>query len=118
MAKKKKKLVSNYMDIIYVQSKDSHINDNGHVEIHMEHTGLSHRIAQKFFHKPKTSYIELDTYGTAVWKAIDGSHTVHDILLELEQSENNDKDRLLDRLVTFLTTLENNRFIEKKEGSL
>ena len=110
-----KKLPKNYMDIVYIRSKKWNMNKKGFVEVEMENRGFTNRIAQKFFHKPKISYIELDTYGTVLWKAIDGNKTVYDLIQLMEKEFPNEKDRMLDRVVSFLSTLKTNHFINEKE---
>ena len=60
---------ANYMDKIpcinlnytWEQSPD------GIIVIEMPHTGFYHKIAQKYFHKPKKSHIRLDRYGSTLW---------------------------------------------------
>lgn len=83
MAKNKpKKIPQNYMDAVMVHNplyKWSE-NEDGVVVIDVINTGLHHKIAQKFFHKPRTSHISLDKYGSVLWKSINGKNTVYDIL--------------------------------------
>ena len=119
MSKKKrlkpKKLSQNYMDVIYKHNKKWTMNEKSHVEVEMEHTGFTNRVAQKFFKRPEVSQIELDEYGTIVWQSLDGKRTVHEVLQIMEQKLPNEQDRMLDRVVTFLSTLESNHFIIKTE---
>ena len=69
---------------------------------------LLHR---NFFKKPRISHISLDCYGTVVWNSIDGKNTVYDIVLIMEQAFPDEKERMLDRVVTYMAILQNNRFI-------
>ena len=43
--------------------------DDGMVELKIEHKGFFYFIAQKFFLRPRISYIKLDAYGTCVFFA-------------------------------------------------
>lgn len=113
---KTKKVSKNYMDSIPVRvdNRPWHIKDDDMVEIEMENKGFYHRIAQKFFHRPKVSHIALDKYGTALWLMIDGTNTVYDIVQGMEEIFPDEKDKMLNRVVTFMTTLETNSFINIK----
>ena len=112
--KKKKKVVSkNYMNQIPEKSKERpwKTDKNGMAVIDVENKGFYHSIAQKFFKKPRISHISLDCYGTVVWNSIDGKNTVYDIVLIMEQAFPDEKERMLDRVVTYMAILQNNRFI-------
>lgn len=114
---KKKKISPNYMDIIFLPNPERpwRQGEDGCIVVDVENKGVHHRIAQKFWHKPKVSHISLDCYGSALWKLMDGRHTVYDIVQHMKQQFPEEKDRMLDRVVTFLGTLYNNRFIIKKK---
>ncbi len=121
MAKNKKNLNSkkvseNYLTSIPLVAKENkwHEKEEGIIEIDMEHKGFYAAIAQRFFKKPKVSHVALDRYGSRLWKLIDGNNTVLDIVSEMEKSFPNEKDRMLDRVVTFMATLQSNNFIEMK----
>ena len=86
------------------------------VEIDMENTGFYHFIAQKFFRKPRISHISLDQYGSVVWQSIDGHNTVMDVIRIMEKEFPAETDRMLDRVVTYMATLQRNGFISMKEA--
>lgn len=115
MAKKNKikKIDKNYMDMVFIRNPERKWSEreNGVVVIDLEHKGIHHKIAQKLFHKPKTSHISLDTHGTALWKALDGNRSVFEIVSLMKEAFPEEEDRMLDRVVTFLHTLQVNRFI-------
>ena len=54
----------NYMDLIFVPKDGIHfsVSKEGMVTVDMENTGFYNRLAQKLFHRPKTSHIALDAY--------------------------------------------------------
>lgn len=114
---KKKKIAANYLDHIPVRQKGQvwRTKEDGMVEIDMEHKGFYHAIAQKFFHKPRVSHIGLDEYGSKVWQSIDGTNRVMDIVHIMEDAFPGEKDRMLDRVVTFMATLQRNGFVSMKE---
>lgn len=110
---KKKKISQNYMDTVLVPNPERKWSEreDGIVVIHMENKGFYHRIAQKFFHRPKVSHIALDNYGTAVWKALDGKHTVYDVVCLMQEQFPDERELMLNRVITFLHTLQVNRFV-------
>ena len=114
--KRARKVADNYFDQIPVRSQNRPWteDESGMVVIDMENKGLANKIAQKFFHKPKISHISLDAYGTIVWKSIDGVHTIGEIVEIMKRQFPGEEDRMLDRVVTFLATLQTNEFINVK----
>lgn len=115
--KKKRKIAPNFMDTVFVPSPQRpwRQGEDGYVVIDVENKGPHHRIAQKIWHKPRVSHISLDAYGTSLWKLMDGRNTVYDIVMAMKKQFPREEDRMLDRVVTFLGTLQNNRFIIKKK---
>lgn len=113
---KKKNINPNYMDIILIPNPNQKWSEqeNGIVVIDMENKGFYHRIAQKFFHRPRVSHIALDAYGTKVWKALDGEKSVFDVVNYMKEAFPDEESRMLDRVVTFLHTLQKNHFIITK----
>lgn len=116
MTKKTRKLPENYMDLVFIPKPELvwKTRDDGMVVLDMVHRGFFHGIASKFFHKPKVSHIALDAHGTALWSALDGTNTVYAIVEHMKQSFPAEEDRMLDRTVTFLHTLQVNHFIIQK----
>ena len=113
MKAKIKKIPANYMDLIFLKSENRSWRkiDGGLVEIDMENIGFFNRIAQKFFHRPRVSHISLDKYGTALWLALDGNATVNDVLQRMKEYFPDESEKMLNRLVQFLATLERTGFI-------
>ena len=110
------------MDIVFVRSegfpwrekKGSDGQAQGFVEIDMENRGFFNWIAQKLFKRPRISHISLDKYGTELWLALDGKATVNDVLLKMKNAFPEESEKMLNRVVHFLTTLEAHRFIIRK----
>lgn len=85
--------------------------DDGIVELDMENKGFFNSIAQKFFKRPRISHISLDEYGSALWLSLDGKATVNDVLQKMQEKFPDESEKMLNRVVQFLTTLELHRFI-------
>ena len=115
MKQKTKKLSANYMDMVFVLNKDLPWSqkENGIVEIQMENKGFFNAVAQKFFKRPRFSRISLDTYGSKLWLYIDGKNTVMQLVEAMENAFPSEKDKMINRVIQFLATLESNRFIKK-----
>lgn len=115
---KTQKIAPNYLDGVPVRREDRpwREKEDGMVEIDMENKGFYHSIAQKFFKKPRVSHISLDGYGSVIWKNIDGTHTVYDLIHIMEKEFPKEKQRMLDRVVTYMAALHRNGFISMKEG--
>ena len=66
---KKKK---NYLDYVPVCAPGYNwkLNEKKQVEIEVQNKGFYNWLAQKFFKRPKVSYISLDEYGSFVWQKI------------------------------------------------
>lgn len=107
-----KKEKDNYLDRVPVinDMKWNELED-GIVEVVVENTGFYNTIAQKFFHKPRFSFIKLDEYGSCVWKAIDGKKTIYQIGQELSENHKGAKEKLYERLAAFFRILEQHKYI-------
>lgn len=109
MAKKKSE---NYLDyVLLVNPQNDWDEQEDTVTIHMVHRGLYARIAQKFFHTPRVSHIDLDGYGSFLWKQIDGKRTVGELAERMKAQFGKEAEPLYDRLVKYVQILRNNRFI-------
>ena len=114
MARKKtKKIPQNYMDTVMLRNPyyTCSEKEEGIVVIDVINQGIHHRIAQKLLHKPKTSHISLDKYGSVLWKALDGRNTVYNILNIMSDTFPAEKDSKLNRVIAFMQTLKRNNFI-------
>ena len=120
---KQRKVSANYFESVPVRNETRpwRLKVDGMVEIDMENKGFYHSIAQKFFNKPRISHISLDKYGSVVWQSIDGKNNVMDIIRIMESTFPKEKDRMMDRVVTYMATLQSNGFVsikgEKSKGA-
>lgn len=113
MAKKKaNKEIKNYLDFVpVVNPKNTWDETDGKVTINMVHRGFYASIAQKVFHKPRVSHIDLDEYGSFIWLQIDGQRTIGQIAEILHERFGKKSEPLYDRLVKYMQILRNNQFI-------
>ena len=109
MAKKQE----NYLEYVpAISAKNSWDKDEtGKVTIHMVHRGFYAWIAQRFFHRPRVSHIDLDAMGSFIFQRIDGQRTVGDIALLVKAEFGQKAEPLYDRLVKYMQILRNNGFI-------
>ena len=84
---------------------------DGKVTVHMVHDGFYDRIAQRFFHRPRVSHIDLDGRGSFVWRQIDGKRTVEKIAEAVKERFGDDAEPLYGRLAEYLRILRNNGLI-------
>lgn len=89
--------------------------ETGIVTLTKEWTGFYNRIAQRFFHRPRVSHIDLDGYGSFIWKLIDGKRTVYDISRKLDEAYPG-MEESLPRLIKFLEILRDHHFIVWKNA--
>ena len=81
--------------------------DNGRVTVFIEWKGFYHKIAQRFFHRPRVSDVKMDELGSFVWLAIDDQKDVHQLSLELGEKFP-EMEKSLPRLIKFLEILHDN----------
>ncbi len=107
---------NNYLDVIPVKhsSCSFHI-DDGMGIIEMEHKGIYNKLAQKLFHKPKVSHINLDKFGTFVYSSVDGEKSIYEISELVHKEFGKDAEPLIERLVQYMRILKNNNFIDYKK---
>lgn len=114
--RRKRTVSSNYLDLIFTPHPECKwsAREDGIVVIDMENKGFFHSIAQKFFHSPRVSHIALDVYGTTLWNALDGTNSVFNVIHIMEEAFPEEKDRMTDRVITFLRTLQVHHFVIAK----
>lgn len=108
MAKKSE----NYLDYIpVVDPRNTWDEKDGKVTINMIHRGFYASIAQKFFHTPRVSHIDLDAYGSFLWLQIDGKKSVGELASAMKEKFGDQAEPLYERLVKYMQILRNNHFI-------
>lgn len=110
MAKKEKDNFLNYIprhNVLY----PSRINREGHVEVRAENKGPFKKLTQLLLKKPRYSYIELDTFGSFVWKQMDGKKDIYAIGLAVHEKFGANAEPLYPRLSTYIKTLHGQHFV-------
>lgn len=112
---RKKKESENYLDFIPVRNPDFafRTDDAGIVTVLVEWTGFYHRLAQRFFHRPRVSEVKLDAYGSFIWLQIDGEKNVFEVS-EAFQSHFEHPENGMTRLIQFLEIMRNHHLIAWK----
>lgn len=114
MSKRERK-GKNYLDLIPVRNPEfSWEEENGVVTVLVENKGFFNRLAQKFWGKPKISYIHLDELGSFIWRHIDGTSSVYEIADALRGQYGERVEPLYERLVAHMRNLEKYQFILAK----
>ena len=103
----------NDLDYIPVISEKNtwDVKEDGMVTIHMIHRGFYAWIAQRFFHRPRVSHIDLDAMGSFIFRHIDGQRTVGAIAELVKAEFGREAEPLYERLVKYMQILRNNGFI-------
>ena len=108
----RKKKAENYLDYVPVRNgRNTWDVHGGTVTIHMAHRGIYHAAAQKLFHTPRVSHIELDVYGSFLWQRMDGQAAVGQLAQAMKDRFGQDAEPLYDRLVQYVQILRNNELI-------
>jgi hypothetical protein len=85
--------------------------ENGMVVLEIENNGVFNRIAQKFFKKPRISYIHLDETGSFLWPMLDGETTIIDLGILVEKQFGDAAKPLYERLAKYFQILDSYGFI-------
>lgn len=76
-----------------------------------ENAGVFNFIAQKFFGRPRFSYINLEEFGSFIWKQIDGKSTIFEIGKSVSEKFKDKAEPLYPRLSQYFKTLQLHGFI-------
>ena len=85
--------------------------ENGVVVLEIENKGFFNRLAQKFFKKPKISYIHLDEMGSFIWQCLDGEKNLIDIAKLLKEEFGEKANPLYERLCKYISILQSYGFV-------
>lgn len=108
----KKKNKKNYLDYVPVCAPGFTWEENkGMVTVTMENKGFYNWLAQKLFKKPRFSHIDLDRYGSYVWKQMDGKRTIYDISFLVREHFGKEAEPVEQRLAEYFRILYRNHFI-------
>ena len=111
--KKEKKTQENYLERRPIpQEKIQWSEDEkGLVTLHITNRGFFHKIAQKFFGRPKVSHIYLDEIGSFVWPLMDGERDMIALGVLVKEHFGEEAEPLYERLAKYVQILESYTFI-------
>ena len=112
MKKKKNLPDENYLERIPKRTELRWTTDDeGIITLEIDNKGWANWIAQKFFRRPKVSYVHLDKYGSFVWNLIDGESNLIAIGKKVEETYGEEANPLYERLAEYFRILESYKFI-------
>lgn len=88
------------------------VSDEGIVTLNIENKGIFNKIAQKFFRKPKISYVHLDEMGSFIWPIMDGKMDITEIGKLVEEKFGDAANPLYERLAKYFQILDSYGFVE------
>lgn len=114
MGKKKIVIPKNFLDNLPVRNKEIgwKTDENGLVTLEVPNKGWANRIAQKFFKRPKISYVHLDEMGSFIWPLIDGGKTIREYGPLVEAHFGEEAKPLYERLARYFQILNSYHFVE------
>lgn len=114
-----KKKPKNYLDFIPIRNPKISWNKDtyGIVTLQVIRNGAFDKIAQKLFKVPNKSDIKLDKHGSFVWTCIDDNKSIFEISKDVKSHFGKDAEPLLERLITFVSILDDNKFVTLKKGA-
>lgn len=107
----------NYLEYIPVRSGllTWQTDQKGIVTLEIQNKGFFNRAAQKFFHRPKITYIHLDELGSFVWPLLDGEKNMIELGREVEARFGDKAAPLYERLAKYFQILESYHFVTLKK---
>lgn len=81
------------------------------IVVRVHNTGFFNRVAQMFFKRPEYSLIELDEFGSFVWRQMDGERNVYEIGVNVKEHFGMTAEPLYERLSQFIRILHRNAYI-------
>lgn len=89
--------------------------EEGIVTLDIENTGFFNLVAQKFFKKPKVSYVHLDKMGSFIWPLLDGEKDIVALGVLVKEHFGEEAEPLYERLAKYFQILDSYSFVEWKE---
>ena len=113
---KKEVIRENYLEKIPVRNENIQWkqDENGAVTLEIENTGFFNTVAQKFFKKPKISYVHLDENGSFLWPLLDGEKSILELGVFVKEHFGEKAEPLYERLAKYFQILESYKFISFK----
>lgn len=107
----------NYLDFVPVKNPSLpwREDEEAIVTVEVTHRGIAAKVAQVAFNRPKVSQIRMDTFGSFVWKEIDGEQTIYQIGQKVKEQFGKEAEPLYERLIAFFRILIDNKYITYKK---
>lgn len=86
-------------------------NKAGRIRIKVERNDLFYTIIKKLTKRVRIDRIPLDWYGSFIWRNIDGKHTIGEIKDLLQEQEEEEIERLEERVLNYFEVLKQHQFI-------
>ena len=86
-------------------------NKAGRIRIKVERRDLLYTIIKKTTGRVRIDRVPLDWYGSFIWKSIDGKHTVEEIKDLLQEQEEEEIERLEERVINYFEVLKKHQFV-------
>ena len=106
-------MVKDYLELVPVINNENTwmIDENNIVVITKENNGMFRKIMSKYKNIKDKKEIELDSYGSFVWKKINGEKTICDIVNEIVAEMGEEKETACKRAAIFFEMLRVHRLI-------
>lgn len=104
-------LYNTYVPVVSPKIKDWKVGEDGLVTLSIENKGVMNTIMQKFFRKPRISYVHLDETGSYIWQQLDGKTNVAGIAEAVRAHFGEKAEPLYERLLKFFEIVESYDFI-------
>ena len=100
-------LKKSYLDLIPMINNDNLwiTGANDRIVINTKRKGFVQKMGLKNFSEPKERQLELDGYGSIVWKKIDGHKTIRDIAEEIMRELGEEREFAKQRAAMFFKML-------------
>ncbi|MBB6214199.1 hypothetical protein HNQ80_000268 [Anaerosolibacter carboniphilus] len=111
--KRKIKKDDNFLELVPKKSKKIQWIEleNGNVQIIIPRDGILDKIVRAFFKTPEVMRIDLDKYGSCIWKAIDDKKNIEAVGQILKREFGDEIEPFYQRFGTYINILRNNHFI-------
>ena len=78
------------------------VSEDGKVTLHIENTGFFNKVAQKFFKRPKVSFVHLDDNGSFVWQLMDAKRDILELGRQVSEKVLNETGVKLEMEVKYI----------------
>lgn len=113
MAKKEKRQL-NLLDCTPVREPDLKWteDENGIITLHRTHTSFTDRLIHAVTKKPlRQTHIELEAFGSFLWKHMDGRTTLGELATKLQEEFGDKVEPLYPRLNKYVVSMKSNKLI-------